>query len=346
MNNYFAGVDTNIIEYFKILAGWEIPTRLAEYVNTKEVLRQQHISLTCGTFYSDLFNAKTFYSNLDHSIWVALIIRNFTHDKKQTLSWLFHDIATPAFKHCVDFFNWDHETQESTEELTTQIIHNSKEITNLLKRDWILEDEVNDYQIYPIADNKSPQLSADRFEYTFANAIFTYGFLSLSDMPKIYNDVFVWKDENNVDELTFSTLEYAKQFVNFMCKNSIIYIMDKTRYSMQFIAEMIKYLHGEWLLNKEDLYSLKEKEIFDILENTEMKENFHKRKEAKEVIVSDYKPEGVFYINLKSKIRYINPLVNWKRIYDIDKESRKLIDDVKNYDMSKYVYIPWIVLPE
>jgi hypothetical protein len=41
-----------------------------------------------------------------------------------------------------------------------------------------------------------------------------------------------------------------------------------------------------------------------------MKENFHKRKEAKEVIVSDYKPEGVFYINLKSKIRYINPLVN------------------------------------
>ena len=346
MNNYFDGVDTNIIEYFKILAGWEIPTRLVEYVNTKEVLRQQHISLTCGTFYSDLFNAKTFYSNLDHSVWVALIIRNFTHDKKQTLSWLFHDIATPTFKHCVDFFNWDHETQESTEELTTQIIHNSKEITNLLKRDWILEDEVNDYQIYPIADNKSPQLSADRFEYTFANAIFTYGFLSLSDMPKIYNDVFVWKDENNVDELTFSTLEYAKQFVNFMCKNSIIYIMDKTRYSMQFIAEMIKYLHGEWLLNKEDLYSLKEKEIFDILENTEMKENFHKRKEAKEVIVSDNKPEGVFYINLKSKIRYINPLVNWKRIYDIDKESRKLIDDVKNYDMSKYVYIPWIVLPE
>ena len=109
---------------------------------------------------------------------------------------------------------------------------------------------------------------------------------------------------------------------------------------------MIKYLHGEWLLNKEDLYSLKEKEIFDILENTEMKENFHKRKEAKEVIVSDYKPEGVFYINLKSKIRYINPLVNWKRIYDIDEESRKLIDEVKNYDMSKYVYIPWIVLPE
>jgi hypothetical protein len=41
-----------------------------------------------------------------------------------------------------------------------------------------------------------------------------------------------------------------------------------------------------------------------------MKENFHKRKEAKQVVVSENKPEDVFYINLKSKIRYINPLVN------------------------------------
>ena len=215
-----------------------------------------------------------------------------------------------------------------------------------MKRDWILEDEVNDYQIYPIADNKSPQLSADRFEYTFSNAIFTYEFIPLHDMIDIYNDVYIWKDENWVDELSFSNLEHAKKFVNFMCKNSKIYILDKTRYSMQFVAEMIKYLHEKWLLNKEELYTLKEKEIFDILENTDMKENFHKRKEAKQVVVSENRPEDVFYINLKSKIRYINPLVNWKRIYDIDEESKKLIDEVKNYDMSKYVYIPWINLPK
>ena len=68
MTNYFDGVDSNIMQYFKILAGEEIPSRLVEYVNTKEVLHQQYISLTCGTFYSDLFDTKTFYSNLNHSI--------------------------------------------------------------------------------------------------------------------------------------------------------------------------------------------------------------------------------------------------------------------------------------
>ena len=40
-------------------------------------------------------------------------------------------------------------------------------------------------------------------------------------------------------------------------------------------------------------------ELFDIIESTDMKENFHKRKEAKQVVVSENKPEDVFYINLK-----------------------------------------------
>ena len=74
---------------------------------------------------------------MDHSVGVALIIWNFTKDKKQTLAGLFHDIATPIFKHCIDFMNGDYETQESTEELTTCIIKNSKEIMALLERDNI-----------------------------------------------------------------------------------------------------------------------------------------------------------------------------------------------------------------
>lgn len=103
------------------------------------------IGCACGTDYTKIFNNKFFYSNLEHSIGVALIIWNFTKDKKQTIAGLFHDIATPVFKHCIDFMNGDHETQESTEELTTYMIKNSKEIMELLKRDEIKVNEVEDY---------------------------------------------------------------------------------------------------------------------------------------------------------------------------------------------------------
>ena len=108
--NYLENIDKNIIEYFDILEP-NFPEWLNDYINTKELLKQQYISVTCGTIYSDLFESNFFFSSLDHSIAVALIIWHFTHDKKQTLSGLFHDIATPVFKHCVDFLNGDYMTQ-------------------------------------------------------------------------------------------------------------------------------------------------------------------------------------------------------------------------------------------
>ena len=46
---------------------------------------------------------------------------------------------------------------ESTEELTKEIISESKEIMALLNRDNIKVEEVSDYHIYPIADNDTPR---------------------------------------------------------------------------------------------------------------------------------------------------------------------------------------------
>ena len=162
------------------------------------MLKQQYISITCGTIYSDLFESSYFFSSLDHAIAVALIIWHFTHDKKQTLSGLFHDIATPVFKHCVDFLNGDYMTQESTEDLTTKIISESTEIKNLLKKDNILLEEVDDYHKYPIADNDTPKLSSDRLEYSLSNALLTYNLLDLDEIKEIYNDIEIQKDEKGL----------------------------------------------------------------------------------------------------------------------------------------------------
>ena len=126
MSKYFENLDEQIKEYFKILSP-EIPEFLEEYIETPEMQKQASISVSCGTYYSKLFpDIKLWYSSLDHSVAVSLIIWNFTKDKKQTLAGLFHDIATPVFKHCIDFMNGDSEKQESTEERTSDIIKNSK----------------------------------------------------------------------------------------------------------------------------------------------------------------------------------------------------------------------------
>lgn len=265
--DYISTINESVKEYFKILE-LEFPKWLNEYINTKELLKQQYISITCGTIYSDLFESRILYSSLEHSIGVALIVWHFTHDKKQTLSGLFHDIATPVFKHCVDYLNGDYITQESTEDLTTQIIKNSEEIMQLLKRDNIKLEEINDYHLYPIADNDTPKLSADRLEYSLTNALFTYELVDINEIRQIYNDIEVEKNEENIEELSFRNEKTAKRFVELTSKMSVIYMEDRTRYSMQLLADIIKRLNEEKIITLDDLYNMKDQDVINIIKRS------------------------------------------------------------------------------
>lgn len=335
---YIDSVDKRVLDYFNVLEP-NFPEWLNDYIETKELLKQRYISVTCGTIYSDLFESEFFFSSLDHSVAVALIVWHFTHDKKQTLSGLFHDIATPAFKHCVDFLNGDYMTQESTEDLTSKIISNSKEIMDLLKRDNIKLEEVEDYHIYPVADNDTPKLSADRLEYSLSNALLTYKLSDIDEINKIYNDVILDKDEDGTLELSFKSKETALEFVKITSKLSIIYREDRTRYSMQLIADIIKKLNEDGLITKEDLYNKKESEVIEIIENSKYKEIFNIWKNAKNVKVSKEKPETVYFVYHGAKIRYIDPLVDKRRISSISEEAKKEIDKNLSYDMNNYIYL-------
>ena len=335
---YIDSVDKRVLDYFNVLEP-NFPEWLNDYIETKELLKQRYISVTCGTIYSDLFESEFFFSSLDHSVAVALIVWHFTHDKKQTLSGLFHDIATPVFKHCVDFLNGDYMTQESTEDLTSKIISNSKEIMELLKRDNIKLEEVEDYHIYPVADNDTPKLSADRLEYSLSNALLTYKLSNIDDIKKIYSDIVLGKDEDGTLELSFKSKTTALEFVKLTSKLSIIYRDDRTRYSMQLIADIIKKLNEDGLITKEDLYNKKESEVIEIIEISKYKDVFNIWKNAKNIKVSKEKPENVYFVHHGAKIRYIDPLVNKKRISSISKEAKKEIDKNLSYDMNNYVYL-------
>ena len=83
--DYFNNLNKTIKNYFEVLVD-EIPYFLYEYINTPELQRIGKIGMNCGTDYTKIFNNKFFYSRLDHCIGVALIIWNFTKDKKTNIS--------------------------------------------------------------------------------------------------------------------------------------------------------------------------------------------------------------------------------------------------------------------
>lgn len=279
------------------------------------------------------------YSSLDHSIAVALIVWRFTHDKKQTLAGLFHDISTPAFKHCVDFMNGDYLKQESTEGLTTDFIKKSQDVMNLLKKDGIKIEEIDNYHIYPVADNDTPKLSADRLEYSLSNALFTYKLLSLEEIKEIYDDIEIEQNESKEPELGFKTKSIARKFVKVTSKMSVMYRDDKTRFSMQFIADILKGLKGGGKITLQELYNKKESDIIKIIENSKYKDAWSIWQKAKTVNVSKTQPKNVYYVHQKSKIRYIDPLCNGERMSKICKIAKNAINKNLSYNMDNYVYL-------
>lgn len=325
-------------DYFKILST-DFPEWLNAYINTKELRTQKYISTTCGTLYTDLFDSDIFYSSLDHSIAVALIVWHFTHDKKQTLAGLFHDISTPAFKHCVDFMNGDYLKQESTEDLTTEFIKKSQDVMDLLEKDDIRIEEIDNYHIYPIADNDTPKLSADRLEYSLSNALFTYKLLSLEEVKEIYNDIEIEQNESGEPELGFKTKSIARKFVQVTSRMSVTYRDDRTRFSMQFIADILKRLKESGKITIEDLYDDKESDIIKKIESSKYKDIWNTWRKAKKVNVSKTEPKNVYCVHQKSKVRYIDPLCNGKRMSEICKIAKNAINKNLSYDMDNYVYL-------
>lgn len=334
-------VKTKYRNYYEILCP-NYPEWLDEYIQTPAMQKQAGISMTCGTIYTDLFPDSGFYTSLDHSIGVALIVWNFTHDKKQTLAGLFHDIATPAFKHCVDFMNGDYMTQESTEELTTKMIEESPEIMALLQRDGIKVSEIDNYHLYPIADNDTPQLSADRLEYSLSNPAFVYPIKTLEQIENIYRDIEVQQNPEGETELGFRTKTHARELVKLTSKLSVIYRDERTRYSMQLIADILRKMSEDGDISVKDLYEKSEAEVIKIIEKSKYGKTFDTWRKAKKLQKSKTKPKGVYFVNHPAKIRYINPLYKGERISKQCKIAAKAIEKNMAYDMDFYVFLPEI----
>lgn len=329
-------------EYLKILSN-EIPDFLNDYINTSQMQKLSGISVSCGTYYTKLFDKMVWYSSLEHSIAVSLIVWNFTKDKKQTIAGLFHDIATPVFKHSIDFMNGDYKKQESTEELTTQIISGSKEIMSLLKRDGIKIEEVDNYHIYPIADNDTPMLSADRLEYTLSNGLgVCKNIWNLKEVKEIYENIEIQKNEQGIEELGFKDIKIAEKFVKGMRRLSNSYIDNKTKFSMQFLADIMKIMSSQNLITKKDLYELSEREVIERIENcdyADISQKFDMWKNAHEIKESDEKVKDKYCVSVDAKIRYINPLVNGIRISEISEVAKEEIQKALEFKTRKYAYL-------
>lgn len=350
-------VSYDIKAYHKILSP-DYPDFLDKYINLPMLQRLQGIGLLCGSDWTPLFKNRMYYSRLDHSVGVALIVWHFTHDKAQTISGLLHDISTPTFSHVSDFRKGDALTQTVTEGPTAKMIRENADLQALLKEDGLTSAMVEDYHIYPIADNEIPQLSADRLEYMFPSGMALEGSWTLPEIERCYNDLTILKNEDGLEELGFKTLEIAEDYCRRFCMTGHILQLNEDKIVLHMLGQIMNMAVSEKLLSEEDFMTKNESQIIEILDKKlTSKESvipndvsvipnsfrnlsrLYKTFRTMTKVLHTNEPlveNEYFCLNLKVKQRYINPLVNGKRLYDVSEKARQIIDDFKSFEDTKY----------
>lgn len=369
MNNYFEKYDWqtilnehsqteksfNIEEYYKILCP-EFPNFLKKYIELPIMQRLSGIGLLCGTDWTSLYKNRFFYSRLEHSVGVALIIWNFTKDKTQTIAGLLHDISTTVFSHVSDFRKGDALTQTSTEEPTTKMILSDSALCKLLESDGIEPKDVVDYHIYPIADNEIPSLSADRLEYMYPSGLALDGSWTFEEIAKTYNDLIILKNEENKEELGFKTIEMAELYCKKFCMIGHILQLNENKLSLQLLSQIMSKAVELDVLQEEDFMTMSESKIIEKIESFISKKTLSMEEQKFATMYNTFRkmtkvehtnqklPEDEYFcVSLKVKQRYINPLVKVgtnaqqaKRLSEVSDFANKLIKDFLEYEDTKF----------
>lgn len=355
----------DVSEYHKILSP-EFPEFLKKYLSLPILQRLSGIGLLCGTDWTPLYKNRFYYSRLDHSVGVALIVWHFTKDKAQTIAGLLHDVSTPVFSHVSDFRKGDALTQTATEEDNSSLVCQDKKLAELLKTDGLTVNQVKDYHVYPIADNEIPQLSADRLEYMFPSGMALEGSWTLDQIKETYADIFVLKNEQNIDELGFNSVSIAENYCRLFCMTGHILQLQEDKVCLQLLGEIMNRAVELKILSENDFMTLSEKQILEKIENAQ---KTFKSKPADDGPASEYffrlyktfrtmtkiehtqnalPPEDYFSVNLKVKMRYINPLVKTKngifRLSEVSDFARKIISDFQTYTDTPFGCVKLVAL--
>ena len=364
MLNQHAPVDYDISEYFEILCPRsDYPDFLDRYIALPVMQRLAGVGLLCGTDWTPLYKNRFYYSRLDHSKGVALIVWHFTHDKAQTIAGLLHDISTPVFSHVSDFRKGDALTQTATEEPTARIIRGDEALGKLLAEDGLTPEQVEDYHIYPVADNEIPQLSADRLEYMFPSGMALDGSWTMDEIRECYNDLTILKNEDGQDELGFQHVEIAELYCEHFCMIGHILQLNENKLTLHILGQIMNLAEKEGILREEDFMTLSEKEVMERLDSintvvecprsgcieTSVLSRLYKTFRTMTSIEHTDAPldeQEYFCVNLKVKQRYINPLVvsirpsgystTASRLSEVSEKARRIIEDFKTYSDTPY----------
>lgn len=308
----------SLTDYYSILSS-EYPSFLNRYITLPCMQRLGGVGLLCGTDWTPLYHNSFFYSRLDHSLGVALIVWNFTHDKKQTLAGLFHDLSTPAFSHVNDFRTGDTIKQESTESTNERMVIDDVELAATLVHDGYYGRDVNNYHRFPVCDNEVPRLSADRLEYMFPSGMALDGSWDMESCRRAYKNITILTNEDGLPELGFAEPEIAADYVDRCCRVGLVLQHNENKLALNMLGEILNKAVALGIITEQDTFLMDEAQLMNLFDESSRSASsadtvrfarFYRTFRTMTFIQHTEEPlPGCYCVSLDVKKRYIDPLV-------------------------------------
>ena len=206
--------------------------------------------------------------------------------------------------------NEDYEKQESTEEYTEYILRKDRYLLKCLKEDNININDIIDFKRYPIVDNDRPKVCADRVDGVILTGIGWTKNISKEDITRIVQDMRVYINESNEEEIGFRSLSVAKKVLEVSKSIDVYCHSREDNYMMQLLAQITKLAINRKYILYDELYFYTEEELFSLLKGIN-------DEELSSLILKfeSVKVEEILDLELpKVKIRSLHPLVNGTRI--------------------------------
>lgn len=323
-----------------------IPKNIRDLVEIPEVLKMNGISAHCGVDYTRLGFFKFYYSKLDHDVGIALIMSKFGQDIKAVTSAMLHDISSTAFAHVYNFMKEDYRFEKNSHKINAfDTIVDSEGLFKYFIDNEISIMDVYDCSKYPLSNNLTPKLSADRLEYILENGL-NASLRTADQIANMYNDLTVAKNENFNEEFCFQTVELAEDFCKLSIEVGKIFNSYEQKLSMQLLADILSLMIKRGIITEDDLYKYSDKVIMDMGVNCNDERVVNAWRaflSLDKVYTSFNKPENKYSAQIISKRRYVDPLIKTDTgLYRISKLSGKCKDAiydflVNNTDMYAYI---------
>ena len=328
-------------DYLDIFIDKEYPKFIDKYLSTNTLKRLKYITQFCGCDYTKLYSPLFKYTRLDHSLVVAHMTWHFTHNKKETIMALLHDVGTPCFAHTIDIALGDCINQESSERNIIDIIKKDKKLQSYLNEDDVSFEDIDNYPNYYVLENKSPKLCTDRLDGILHSCYIWIHTHSLKQIKEVYNDLIILYNEENNPEIGFKHISIAEKFASMVYNYAHELQWNTDKYIMKYISELVKKSFDKKLLSLNDLYTKKEEDICNLFEKNFSSWNYFAN--ANSISRSESEPQGYFFISFETKKRNSIPLVKTKngckRINHISTYAQELYSRLSTEKDSKYAYI-------